>query len=123
MKPAIRKQGRLVIGEPYWLKQPVPAEYTKVEGMENVHTEQELLEISQEEGFDFEYMVRASHDDWDNYEATNWRGLSKWIADHPQHPEQQEVIDYLHNTQNEYLRFGREFLGWAIYVLRPVDYK
>ena len=120
MKRAIHSRGRLVIGEPYWLADTVPPEYAKRE--QEVYTEHELLHIAREEGFDFEYVVRASHDDWDRYEADNWHGLIRWIEENPDHPERQEVVDHLHRIQDEYLGWGREYMGWAMYVLAPMSY-
>ena len=119
MKEAIHPKGKLVIGEPYLLKEPMPPEY--VEG-KDVFSEYELVKIAREEGFDIEYMVRASSDDWDRYEATNWLGLVKWLEENPDHPEKQEVIDWFQKTQDDYLKFGREYLGWAVYILNPVKY-
>ena len=63
MKEAIRPDGKLVIGEAYWLKGTVPPEFAQQE--QSVHTEYQLLHMAREEGFDFEYVVRASHDDWE----------------------------------------------------------
>jgi SAM-dependent methyltransferase len=119
MKDAIHADGKLVIGEPYWLTEHVPPEYAKGE---RVHTEYELLQIAHDEGFDFEYMVRASHDDRGGYEAGNWYGLVRWLEENPEHPERQEVIDHLHKIQDEYLRYGREYMGWAMYILNPINY-
>lgn len=119
MKKAIHATGKLVVGEPYWLKGGVPSEYPEQQAF---HTEYELLQITREEGFDLEYVVRASHDDWDRYEAGNWYGLIRWIEENPDHPERQDVIDHLHKVQDEYLRYGREYLGWAMYVLNPIRY-
>ena len=84
-----------------------------------IHTETQLLEITREEGFDFEYVVRASPDDWARYEADNWYGLIRWIEENPDHPERQEVIEHLRKIQDEYLGYGREYYGWAMYVLAP----
>lgn len=53
------------------------------------------------------------------YEADNWYGLIRWLEENPEH---QEVIDHLHKTQDEYLRYIREYMGWAIYVLNPAQY-
>jgi hypothetical protein len=47
----------------------IPTRYAARET--STHTEHELLQIAREEGFDFEYVVRASHDDWDRYETYN----------------------------------------------------
>lgn len=120
MKEAIRPAGKLVVGEVYWHTGAVPPEFAQQEA--SVHAEYQLLRMVREEGFDVEYVVRASHDDWDWYESNNWRGLIRWIEENPDHPERREVIDHLHASQDEYLRYGREYFGWAQYVLNPVRY-
>ena len=122
MKDAIHPKGKLVIGEPYWIKEPVPMEYKKKNKEEDIHSEYELLQIAREEGFDFEYMVRSSLDDWDRYEASNWYSLARWLVDNPNHPEKKEVIDWLHEIQDDYLRYGREYCGFAVYILNPIKY-
>ena len=35
-------------------------------------------------------------------------------------PQRDTVLAHLHRTQEEYLGFDREHLGWAMYLLRPV---
>jgi len=117
MSRAATPQGRLGIGEPYWLTDNVPARYAAEEA--SVHTESELLRTAREEGFEFEYVIRASHDDWDRYEADNWHGLISWLEENPGHPERDEVTRHLHKIQEEYVTYGRRYLGWAMYVLAP----
>lgn len=119
LKEAIKPTGKVAIGEPYWRTSAVPPEYSR---KETLHAEHELLGIARAEGYDFEYVVRASHDDWDHYEAENWRGLVRWIEENPNHPQRREVIQHLHASQDEYTRYAREYLGWAIYILNPVHY-
>jgi hypothetical protein len=120
MKAAVIPQGKLVIGEAHWLVDNVPSEFRTQQT--EVITEVELLQAAREEGFDFEYVLHSSHDDWDRYEADNWYGLLRWIEENPQHPERQQVIDHLHESQDEYIRYGRMYFGWAIYVLNPIWY-
>jgi SAM-dependent methyltransferase len=120
MKLAVEKNGGLAIGEPYWLRDKVPQKYMAAEP--DVQFESELLEIAHDEGFDIEYVVRSSHDDWDQYEAGNWYALVRWIEENPDHPERQEVIDHLHSSQKLYFKYTREYLGWAIYILKPMSY-
>ncbi|OGN87167.1 MAG: hypothetical protein A2158_00910 [Chloroflexi bacterium RBG_13_46_14] len=122
LKRFVKPDGRLVIGEPYWLKSDIPQDYIDHAAPPGTLYEHEILQVSNEEGYDIEYMVRASHDDWDRYNAGNWRGLVRWISDNPDHPERQDVIDRLRKDQYNYLRYEREFLGWAIYVLNPMRY-
>jgi hypothetical protein len=120
MKEAILPRGKLVIGEAYWLTDNVPVEFRTQE--KDVKTETELLQIARQQGFDFEYVLHSNTDDWDRYEAENWYALLRWIEEHPKHPERQQVIDHLHESQEEYTRYGRMYLGWALYVLNPVRY-
>ena len=120
MREAIKDGGRLVIGEAYWLTDQMPSDFRLQQ--KEVNMEVDLLKMAHDEGFDFEYMLRASHDDWDRYEAGNWYGLVRWIEENPDHPERQEVIDHLHQSQDEYLRYGRQYFGWGIYILSPMDY-
>jgi len=120
MKNAILPTGRLVIGEAYWHVDNVPDEFRSQQT--EVHTEVELLLGARQEGFDFEYVLHSNHDEWDRYEADNWHALLRWIEENPDHPERQQVIDHLHESQDEYTRYGRMYLGWAIYILNPVRY-
>lgn len=119
LKLAVKPNGKLVIGEPYWQHLPVPQEYLDKEPA--LLTEFELLQIARDEGYTFEYIVRSSRDDWDRYETCNWYGLVKWLEENPEHPERQEVIDFLKEVQDDYIKFGREHIGWAVYLLNSVE--
>jgi SAM-dependent methyltransferase len=114
---AIRPGGRVGIGEPYWKSDRVPPSYA-AQGT-STHSESKLLQIARREGFDIECVVRASQDDWDRYESGNWHGLIRWLEGHPEHPDRSAVIEHLHQMQDEYLAYGRAYLGWAMYVLAP----
>jgi SAM-dependent methyltransferase len=115
LKEAMRPGGRIVIGEPYWRMAHVPPEFSR--GMAVIHTEYELLQLIRQNGLELEYVARSSQDDWDRYEAGNWQGLVRWLEENPQHPERDSVLGHLRDTQDEYLRYGREHFGWAMYVL------
>ncbi len=116
MKKAIKPGGQILFGEPYWLTDHTPEEYIKKEGF---HSELELLQIIHEEGLDMAYMVRSSQDEWDRYETANWEGMISWMKENPDHPERQEVLDKMYEWQDDYFRYGRKYLGWAVYVLIP----
>ena len=115
LSTAVHQEGKIVIGEPYWLTDEIPPVYRQRN--DEVHTEYELLHRMRKEGLELEYLVRASIDDWDGYEAGNWYGLVRWIEENPHHPDREVVVEHLRQSQDEYLRYGRQYLGWAIYVL------
>ena len=120
MKMAIKPEGKVVIGEPHWLSDRVKID---IASKEPFFTERELLEIARKQGFDFEYMFRASRDDLDAYESRLWKGYLDWLEVNPDHPDREQVIEHLHKIQNNYFEFDRDNFGWAIYVLNPVKYK
>lgn len=117
MKPCLRTGGRMVVGEPYWFVEDVPAEGRKLQP--DTLTENDLLRQIRGERLDLEYMVRASRDDWDRYEAGNWNGLLQWLEENPDHPQRDEVHTHLRKIQDEYFGFFRDSMGWAMYILAP----
>lgn len=118
MSDALAPEGVLAIGEVYWRSDRVPLAYAR---QEPFHTEPELLAIAREEGFEIGYVVRSSQDDWDHYESENWRGLLDWLDDNPNHPEREQVWDSLRTDQDQYFGYGREHMGWAVYLLRQLQ--
>lgn len=116
MSDALKDEGKIVIGEPYFTKERVPQDLVKFEG--DLHTEHQILEISREEKFNVEFVVRANRDDWDRFVSSNWYGLIRWIDENPTHPERHYVIDYLNRKQDTYFRYQKEYEGWAIYILK-----
>lgn len=118
LKRAVGPKGRLGIGEVHWLSDTVPPDYARKES--SVYAETELLRITREEGFEIEYVIRASPDDWDRYSSDNWYGLLRWLDENPAHPDRQQVFEHLRRTQDEYFQYERKYIGWAMYVLKKV---
>ncbi|MBN2238579.1 MAG: methyltransferase domain-containing protein [Dehalococcoidales bacterium] len=121
MRDCVRADGKLVIGEVHWLKKDIPKEFLDASGLKDTLYEHEILQVTMEEGYEIEYLVRSSLDDWDRYNAGNWHGLVRWLDENPGHPDRQQVLDFLHKGQQDYLKYEREYVGWAIYVLNPVS--
>ena len=117
MKRAIKKGGRLGVGEPYWRHANVPLEVREQDP--EIAFEPDFVRAARDEGFDLETIIRASHDDWDRYESDDWHGLILWLEENPDHPERKQVYDHLRKMQDEYFAYGREHLGWAMFVLSP----
>jgi len=109
--------GRIVIGERYWAKESVPPSFSRE--WSEVLTEYEIFSEAREAGFEVRGVFRASPEDWDTYESSNWGGLLEWLEEHPKDPEAGEVREYLHRIQDEYAGYGREYMGFALYVLVP----
>ena len=118
MKPALKEGGRIGIGEPYWISGNVPEVYAAQ--YPGFYTECQILQIIREEGFELGYLVRASHEDWDRYEGGNWDGILQWLKENSDHPDREQVMNHMRTDQDNYLNYGREFLGWSMYVLYSI---
>jgi len=117
LKRAVNAKGRLGIGETHWLHQQVDPVYAQQQT--TTLTEHELTRFARDEGFELEYIIRASPDDWDRYYSDNWYGLIRWLEENPGHTDYKQVFDHLRTDQDDYLKFQRLYMGWAMYCLAP----
>lgn len=113
----VSDEGTIVIGDRCWRSDSTPPEFARA--WPDVLTEYEILGIVRAAGFDIAAVFRSSPEDWDRYESGIWQAILSWLAEHPDHPEREWMIDYLHRIQDEYFGYGREYMGWAMYVLVP----
>jgi SAM-dependent methyltransferase len=109
----------IVVGEPYWRQEP-EREYLEAIGEErnNFGTHNENAEAGQEFGLELAYTLVSSQDDWDRYEGLQWYAAEQWAGGHVKDPDVEEVLKRVRQGKAAYLRWGRETLGWAIYVFK-----
>lgn len=118
MKRAVHQNGRLVIGETHWLSNQVHPQYAQKQA--STYTEPELAEFTRKEGFELEYIIRSSRDDWDRYVSDSWYGLIRWLEENPMHPDREQVFKFFRADQDDYLQFQSQYMGWALYCLAPM---
>jgi SAM-dependent methyltransferase len=107
----------IVVGEPYW-RQPPAEEYLEAIGAQgsSYGTHKENVEVGQAQGLELAYTLVSSPDDWDRYEGLQWCAAERWARAHPEDPDVEEVLERVRTNKMAYLTWGRETLGWAIYV-------
>jgi SAM-dependent methyltransferase len=113
LEPAVRAGGHVVVGEPFWRRLPLPADYedrgepfTTLEGTVAIIETAALTVVS---------IIASSDDDWDRYETPHWLAVERWLATHPADPDAAEVAAMHERSKRTYLRYGRDYLGWAIF--------
>jgi SAM-dependent methyltransferase len=114
LKPAAKNGGHVVVGEPYWRRLPLPADYPEPD--QPFVALAETVGRFEAAGLPVVTLVAASEDDWDNYVTLSWRALEEWLAEHPHDVDAQEIRDRYVAYRERYLRWDRELLGWAIFV-------
>lgn len=119
LKKMTKPDGLLIIGEPYWLKEP-DDEYLKMSGMkkDEFNSHYKNIDIGEKEGLTCIYTLVSSHDDWDHYETLQWWSTYEYVTVYPNDPDNTELLNQIKKTKKEYLLYGRDTLGWAIYVFK-----
>ena len=119
LAPAVRSGGHVVVGEPFWRRLPLPDDYadrgdpwTTLEGTVTIFETSGLPVVS---------VIASSEDDWDRYETLHWRACEEWLATNPNDPDAAELRTRHERSKHAYLRHGREYLGWAIFIGRKSD--
>lgn len=111
---AVRPGGHVVVGEPYWRRLALPDDYedrddpwTTLEGTVRVFEESGLPVVS---------VIASSEDDWDRYETLHWLAVEEWLAANATDPDADEIRQRHLRWKQVYLRYGRDYCGWAIFV-------
>jgi SAM-dependent methyltransferase len=120
LSPALRDGGRMLIGEPFWHEPPPseavdalgfgPDDYTSLAG---------TAERIAAAGMELVEMVLADRDSWDRYEAAQWRTIAAWLDANPSDPDHAAMRTFLDANRESYLAWGRRYLGWGVFVMRP----
>jgi SAM-dependent methyltransferase len=112
----------VVVGEPYWRQEPA-AEYLEAIGEERstFGRHYENVKAGQELGLELVYTLVSNQDDWDRYEGLQWHAATEWASEHRDDPDVGEVLKQVGENRKNYLRWGRETIGWSIYVFKKAE--
>ena len=120
MRPPLAPDGLLLIGEPFW-REPPPEGAHQALGLgagEFVSLPGTLDRLTAA-GVELVEMVLADEDSWDRYVAAQWWTVAAWLDEHPGHTGAAGMREYLDRSRYAHLAFGRRYLGWGVFVLRP----
>ncbi|MBZ0293189.1 MAG: methyltransferase domain-containing protein [Anaerolineae bacterium] len=121
MKPALKDdRSLLLVGEPYWIE-PAPDEaYTLLtDGEREMFLDLEgTLGRFEAAGLELIEMVLANPDGWDRYVARQWKNVSDYLRAHPNDPDADELQAWVDLGRLAYLKYGRRYFGWGVFVLR-----
>ena len=109
----------IVVGEPYWRQEP-EQEYLDALGMKlsDFSTHYQNMEAGREFGLEALYTLVSNQDDWDRYEGLTWYAAETWASGNQDDPDIEAVLKKVRAEKAAYLRWGRETMGWAIYVFK-----
>jgi SAM-dependent methyltransferase len=115
----VEPDGWVVVGEPYWLQEPSP-EYLEASGLtaDAIGTHVSNAAAGEERGLELVHTLVSNRDEWDTYEGLQWYAVSEYARSHPDDPDLSELREKVQRARDAYLRWGRDTVGWAIYLFR-----
>ncbi|MGW7519110.1 SAM-dependent methyltransferase [Streptomyces sp. NPDC054796] len=119
LRRALRPGGTVLVGDVFWRAEP-SEEACEALGLErddyaSLAGTNERFEAA---GLELTGMVLADEESWDRYVATQWRTITDWLRAHPGHPDAPDMRDFLRQSRDSHLAYGRDLLGWGVFVLR-----
>jgi len=111
--------GWVIVGEPYWLREPSD-EHLRACGLtrDAFGSHAENVEAGERRGLDLVHTLVSSKDDWDRYEGLQWHAMAEYARADRNDADLPELLERVAKEKSIYLRWGRDALGWAIYVFR-----
>ncbi len=115
----VRPGGQVLVGEPFWRREPNP-DYLASAGFraDEFATHAGNVEIGARLGLTPTYALAGDEDDFDRYEALQWRAADRHAREHPDDPDLSELSERVTHGRHEYLTWGRATLGWSLYLFR-----
>lgn len=119
LKAMTEPGGFVLVGEPFWIKTPEEA-YLVAENQtrEMFYTHHENVVIGEEEGLVPIYTTVSNQDDWDRYEALQWYAVAVFARENKNDPDLPAILARVSTERTNYLRWGRDTLGWALYLFQ-----
>ncbi len=120
LRRGLRPGGMMLIGEPYWRRQPpdqVTVEACHATSEDDFRGLPELLEQFGELGCDVVEMVVADQDSWDRYVAAQWLNTRRWLDANPDDELAGQMRAELTAAPVRHVRYQREYLGWGVFAL------
>ncbi|MGE3909525.1 MAG: cyclopropane-fatty-acyl-phospholipid synthase family protein [Chloroflexota bacterium] len=119
LRPALRRDGLILIGEPYWKAEPpeeaLAAFQLNPEDFVSLAATADRLAGA---GVELVEMVLADEDCWDRYVAAQWWTLDRWLRANPRNPDAPAVRQFRDESRRTHLTYGRHLLGWGVFVGR-----
>jgi len=121
LKDMTKQNGFIIIGEPFWQEKPND-KYLEMSGIkkEDFNTHLKNIDTGEKKGLNCLYTLVSNHDDWDHYETLQWWSTNNYVTSNPDDPDNPELLSNMEKAKKEYLLYGKDTLGWAIYIFKKI---
>jgi precorrin-6B methylase 2 len=115
-----RPGGLVLAGEPFWRREPA-AEHLAATGLRAssfAPSHHANVQIGIERGLRLLDATVATEYEWDRYHGLQWGAAERYASANAEDPDAVELVSKLRELQDQYLRWGRDEIGWALYLFR-----
>jgi SAM-dependent methyltransferase len=113
----VKPGGRMLVGEGYWKREPDP-DYLEFLGAKRdeflVHDANRMQ--GEALGMRSVTAEESSLEEWDAYENPYADAVERFAAEHPDDPDTPAMLERIRLWRAAYLRWGRETLGFGVYL-------
>jgi hypothetical protein len=115
----VRPGGAVLVGEGYWRREPEP-EYLERLGAtaDEMTTHEETIAAGAAVGLAPAGTWVSSERDWDHYEDLYARTVEVYVATHPEDPDAPAARERIRRWRETYQRWGRDTLGFGLYLFK-----
>lgn len=122
LRRLVRPGGRVLLGEAFWERAPVPAELALMwpDAAASDHPVlPELVDAVLAAGFRPARIETATPAEWEEFESGYREDVEAWLAGHPDHPRAAATRARVDRQRDSWLRGYRNLLGMAYLTLVP----
>jgi hypothetical protein len=118
-----RPGGHVLIGDGFWARVPAPEYLAHLEAtVDEFRDHRGNVRAGVDAGLIPLHAVVASPDEWDDYEWKYSRSIERYAVEQPADPDVPAMLERIRRWRDAYLRWGRDTLGFGIYLFHlPAD--
>ena len=115
--------GLVVVGEPFWRCAPSP-DHLEATGFteSSFSTHSGNVQIGLGMDLGLLHTIVSSADDWDRYEGYQWYAAEQYATRSPADSDVPELMATMRTARDRYLKWGRDEIGWAVYLFLKGPY-
>ena len=111
--------GYVLLGEGYWKKEPEQSYLDAFGGSrDELLSFPQTIESALAAGLSPVWTSVSSERDWDHYEGRYRFAMSRFLTENPTDPEFEAFRQRSESWYNAYLRWGRETMGFALFLFQ-----
>ncbi|BBM83686.1 class I SAM-dependent methyltransferase [Candidatus Uabimicrobium amorphum] len=120
--PLLKKNGQMLFAEGYWKQKPHSEYLQYLHASENdYYSHWQNVDVAIKHNLVPLYSHTASEEDFDNYEWLYSRSIEDYVIENPEDEDNEDMLKHIRLWRKNYLRYGRDTLGFALYLFRVIS--